>query len=147
MTRIDFYILAEAGMAARHAFACKLVHKIAAMGHRIYLHCADEQQARQLDELLWQLHGERFLPHRLIDDGGAPCPVEIGYAGDPARHDDLLINLAGEIAPFFSRFHRLCEIVSQDPPTLAATRANYRFYKDRHYPLHNHDLRRGNPPN
>lgn len=141
MTRIDFYILAEQGDTARQQFACRLLQKTARLGHRIYLHCQDETRARQVDEMLWHYQTERFLPHRLIKDGGAPCPVEIGFEQDPLEHDDLFINLAGAIPPFFSRFNRVCEIVTQDDATLQSTRSNYKFYKDRHYPLHNHDLR------
>ena len=141
MTRIDFYILPDQGTQARQQFACRLLQKTARLGHRIYLNCLNEEQALAMDKLLWEFQPQRFLPHRLISAGGAECPVEIGHDMDPEQHDDLLINLAGTIPPYFSRFHRVTEIVTQDPETLKATRANYKFYKDRHYPLHNHDLR------
>jgi len=42
--------------------------------------------------------------------------------------------------PFFSRFERVAEIVTQDPQFLEALRNSWRFYKDRGYPLHKHDL-------
>ena len=44
------------------------------------------------------------------------------------------MNLAGDIPPFFSRYERVIEIVTQDPATTEAGRDHYRFYRDRGYP-------------
>lgn len=142
MTRVDFYILPEHGTGAQQAFACRLLQKTLKLGHKAYIHCRHEQQARELDTLLWQFQPNSFLPHKLINEAGAACPVEIGFGDDPGAHDDLLINLSGAIPSFFSRFQRVSEIVTQDNEILQAGRNNYRFYQDRNYPLHRHDMRR-----
>lgn len=142
MTRVDFYILPEHGSEARQLFVCRLLQKPLKLGHTVYIHCADEQQARSLDTLLWQFQPNSFLPHKLLNEAGAPCPVEIGFSDDPGKHDDLMINLSADIPAFFSRFQRVSEIVTQDNDTLLSGRDHYRFYQDRNYPLHRHDLRR-----
>lgn len=145
MTRVDFYILPEQGPDARQAFVCRLLQKTVKLGHNIYIHCQHEQQARDLDQLLWQFQANSFLPHKLIDAAGAACPIEIGFNHDPGPHNDLLINLSAEIPPFFSRFQRVSEIITQDEDILQAGRKNYRFYQDRNYPLHRHDMRQRAP--
>lgn len=144
MTRIDFYILKEAELAARQAFACRLVQKTRQLGHQIYIHCHDEASAIAMDKLLWSFQDNSFLPHRMINGGGAECPVEIGFSDDanaPGEHHDLLINLGLAVPAFFSRFERMAEIVVQENTVLEATRSNYRYYSQKHYPLHRHDLR------
>lgn len=143
MTRIDFYIRPEAELSARLQFACKLIQKTYKLGHRIYIICATEEQMRTLDDLLWSFKEQSFVPHKtgnehadsdillVIDDGAEP----------PSEHHDLLLNLSAEIPPWFSRFERVAEIVVQDDSVLDATRANYRQYSDKNYPLHRHDMR------
>lgn len=142
MTRVDFYILAEAQPQARLRFACRLVDKVSQLGHRTHIHTGSESDARQLDDLLWTFRQDSFLAHEIFTEGSDPGPVVacIGRGADwPAA--DLLVNLAGDIPPFFSRYERVIEIVTQDPATTEAGRDHYRFYRDRGYPLTSHDLR------
>jgi DNA polymerase-3 subunit chi len=53
---------------------------------------------------------------------------------------DLLLNLAQGCPPHFERFERLLEIVSRDDAERQAGRGRYRFYKERGYPIVDHDL-------
>lgn len=138
MTRVGFYVVSDGDAARRLAVAARLANKAFARGHRIFLHCVDEQQAREMDQLLWRYPPESFLPHALF--GAGEEPVLIGWGQDPGGHDDLLINLGLEPPPFFPRFHRVAEVVTQDPASLAALRAAWNFYKHRGYALEKHDL-------
>ena len=61
--------------------------------------------------------------------------------GSSTRLNGLLINLSHQVPEFFSRFERVTEIVVQSPAVTESTRNNYRFYRDRGYPLESHDLR------
>ena len=146
MTRVDFYILAEAQPQARLRFACRLVDKASQLGHRVHLHTDSETDSRQLDELLWTFRQDSFLAHGILTEGGDPGPVVacIGHGPDWPEAD-LLVNLAGEIPPFFSRYDRVMEIVTRDPATTETGRLHYRFYRDRGYPLTSHDLRESAP--
>ena len=140
MTRVDFYILPEEAMTARHLFACRLIQKTSKLGHKVYVHCADEKAAHEIDKLLWSFQEPSFIPHKLINSKGADCAVEIGYGDDPGEHHDLLLNLSLNIPPFFSRFERIAEIVVKDENVLQATRNNYKQYANKNYPLHRHHL-------
>ena len=62
----------------------------------------------------------------------------------PFPHDQILVNLRNEIPPFFSRFHRLIEIVSAaDEADKQEARNRFRHYRDRGYELRTHDMTRG----
>ena len=141
MTRVDFYILPEAAEEDRFQFACRLVEKAARQGHRIYLHTRDSAAAQLLDEQLWAFRPDSFVPHQLLDDK-QQAQIEIGCDTDPQHQHDLLVNLDHEVPLFFSRFERVAEIVVQDDEVIQATRKHYAFYKERGYPLHNHDMRK-----
>lgn len=142
MTRIDFYILGADNPAERRLFACRLTEKALTQGHRVYLHVADEQAAGELDQLLWTFRQGSFVPHERIGapDADLDTPVHIGWGDDPGPHDDVLVNLTGEVPLFFSRFQRVAEVIAGDEPDKAAGRDRFRFYRDRGYELNTHNL-------
>lgn len=142
MTRVDFYILKAESASERERFACRLAEKAFDQGHRVYIHAADEGAVARLDQLLWTFRPDSFLPHERIDapDADVDTPIHIGTGDEPGPHDDVLINLADEVPLFFSRFHRLAEVIAGDEAHRAAGRERYRFYRDRGYPLEAHNL-------
>jgi DNA polymerase III subunit chi len=141
MTRIDFYILATPGRNGRHLLSCRIAEKAWSQQHRVMIQADSEEEARQLDQLLWTFRDQSFIPHALLPQADPhTTPVIIGWSGDAADECDLLINLATEIPAFFSRFERLIEIVDNDPAVKQSGRDHYRYYRDRGYPLNNHNL-------
>ena len=139
MTRVGFYVVQNSDAGARLAIAARLTEKAFGQGLRVYINADSEAQARQLDELLWSFRPDSFLPHGVTGEEHAE-KIAIGWGQEPANHDELLINLQLTIPPFFSRFHRVAEVVTQDPASLAALRASWTFYKERGYQLEKHDL-------
>lgn len=67
-------------------------------------------------------------------------PVVIGR-DETFPHSELLISLHTTCLPFFSRFERVIEIVSQEEEDAKLGRERYVFYKDRGYELRHFDLR------
>ncbi len=144
MTRIDFYTLEPDSPGDRFLLACRLVERVRAAGLRVLIHCPDSEQARHLDRLLWTFRQESFLPHGIVGQAGLDLeltPILISHDGTPESEDQVLIDLAPEVPPFFSRFDRVCEPVDQDPTVRAAGRERFRFYRDRGYPLEHHQVR------
>lgn len=139
MTRVDFYVVAHSAHQSRLSVAARLVDKAHQRGHRIYINCDSEQQARELDTLLWCHRRDSFIPHATAD-ADRDAPVLIDWTGDPGEHNDVMINLQLTAPSCFSRFNRVAEVVTQDPAFLPALRDAWRFYQDRGYPLHKHDL-------
>lgn len=139
MTLVGFYVVQSAAPGERLRVAARLTDKAFQRGHRIFINASDEAQANELDDLLWSFRPASFLPHALHghEDSAA---IAIGWGQDPGTHDDLLINLQLEIPPFFSRFQRVAEVVTQEPSSLGALRQSWKFYKERGYQLEKHDL-------
>ena len=139
MTLVGFYVVQSAAPGQRLNIAARLADKAFQHGHRIFINAADEAQANQLDELLWSFRPASFLPHGLLGQEHSDT-IAIGWGQEPENHNDLLINLQLEIPPFFSRFARVAEVVTQEPDSIAALRNSWRFYKERGYQLEKHDL-------
>lgn len=139
MTRVGFYVVKTADQAQRLQVAVRLADKAFQRGHNIFINAADEEQARQLDDLLWTYRPASFLPHGLHGEDLSDT-IAIGWGQEPEGHNDLLINLQLEIPEFFSRFQRVAEVVTQDPTSLEALRRSWSFYKGRGYQLEKHDL-------
>ena len=145
MTRVDFYMLEQAGPAERDRFVCRLAEKAYLSGHRVYLHAPDPARAQALDALLWRFRDGSFVPHVSLEAGAAPeplTPVHIGYGDElPEGLDDVLVNLGETVPRFFSRFERVAEVL--DEAGRAAGRERFRFYRERGYELNNHTLSAG----
>ena len=147
MTRVDFYILDEASDTARLRLAAKIAEKAMLLSSHVHINAADDVESQRLDEVLWTFSQGSFVPHRVVrapDDGaGHPEPVLIGVAVELQAPCDVLINLAGEVPEFFSRYERVAEIVDADGNRRAAGRSRYKYYRDRGYELTSHNIQAG----
>lgn len=145
MTRIDFYLLKDssAGASAEKKMdvACRLIEKAFRQGHRVYVYTPDATATRKLDDLLWIFHPGSFVPHAPYEGNDtADTPVWVGHHAPPASAHDVLVSLSAKVPEFFSRFQRLIELVSTDIEDKAHSRERFRFYRDRGYDLHTHNL-------
>ena len=136
MTRIDFYQI----NGDEQDFACRLIDLVYRRGLKIYVHARGADQAKQLDEHLWHFRPDAFVPHALQSEA-IDAPIKIGFDHEPQEHQEVMINLSGEIPHFFSRFDRVAEVVPVDQNSRQAARANFSYYKERGYPLKYHDIK------
>jgi len=137
MTRIDFYTHVDDKLKT----ACRLASKGFKRGLRIMVVCPDTELAKRFDRALWTTPAISFVPHCFADDPLAPTtPVIVDHRGAEPVHNQVLINLRGELPSFFGRFQRLIEIVSFEDEDRANARERYRFYRDRGYEIRTHDL-------
>lgn len=139
MTRVDFYISKDQTANACQLIAARLTEKAVKQGLRVFIHSASQHEANTMDDLLWSAKPASFLPHSLADVE-ANDSVVIGWGQEPVGHDEVLINLTASAPPFFSRFKRVAEVVTQDPVRIDALRSAWRFYKHRGYPLGKYDV-------
>ena len=135
MTRIDFYQTS----GDEHAFACRLIDMVYRKGRQIYVHTSTEELARTLNEQLWTFKEDSFVPHSLHSEA-MDVPIKIGFDHEPEEHQDVLVNLSGQIPHFFSRFDRVAEIVPVDQNSRKSARENYAYYKERGYVLNYHQI-------
>ena len=137
MTQIDFHILQDTSVEARWLYVCRFIEKVERLGHSILVVVDTQEEAQELDDLLWSFKPESFIAHHIIG-GDEEAKVEITYTPNAGEHHDVLINLSSQIPEYFSRFARAAEIVIQEPKILENTREHYKFYKQRGYPITQH---------
>lgn len=141
MTRIDFYQLSDTAPQAPLLVSCKLVKRALKEHPQIYLQVADQRMGETLDDLLWSFDPDAFIPHVLLPrDHAGQANVCIGVGVPPSHHADVLINLSDELPPSFQHFRRVCELVPASEEHRARARERFRYYKERGYPLHYHQL-------
>ena len=140
MTKVSFYILAEESLEARARFAVKFVRQSFRKGLDVHCHVASASEAEALDQLLWD-DEESFIPHEMEQNDSPKAPVGIGWQNPTDRHG-VLVNLGGELPPWFSHFDHLVEIVVQQPKVLDTTRNTWKQLKFDGYPITQHDLRK-----
>ena len=151
---------------SRTDMVCRLAEKAVRQSRRVFIHTDDQDLAKRVDEALWGFRDDSFVPHcRVVctdhTDGHASTntgtnsgtgagttyttqavqePVAIGYNTEPDLERSVLINLAESVPPFFSRFERTLEVVTEAPGVREGARERYRYYQQRGYPLHHHKL-------
>lgn len=141
MPKVDFYTIAKSGEDARLLFACRLTEKAFTLGHRVYIHMADDNMAQEMDNLLWTFNEESFVPHAIdgiIED--EEVPVLIGYRDQFEGPKDVLINLSPTLPPFHGDFQRITEVVNSDDNVKAFSREHWKAYKAAGYSLEHHEL-------
>ena len=140
MTTIDFYFNA----ADRLQVACRLAGKAAAQKKRMLVFAPEAEVAQKIDRMLWTWPAIAFVPHCLATDAlASETPVLIASDAESAPDCDVLLNLARQCPPFFARYERLLEIVSQEEEERLAGRSRYAWYRERGYAIRNHDLASG----
>ena len=136
-TRIDFYLLQDVDALARRRFCCRLAHRAVTGGNRIHVR-ADDEDAEDLDALMWAYPHEQFLPHARMSEGATqPEPVLI-FGPEQTATGDVLINLGPDIPTCIPRFERVAEIVLGSER--AAGRTRYRTYRESGYTLFHHEV-------
>lgn len=139
--RIDFYLLQSDQPADRRLITCRLIEKAYLKGHRVYVHCNNNQDAELIDELLWTFKPESFIPHNLQGEGPEPPPpVQIGFAKEPRGFHDILINLADDIPSFFVKFKRVFELVLNEESQKIISRNHYRSYRNVGCSINTHEI-------
>jgi len=141
MTRIDFYVLDNHDDKAQAQLTCRLADKACTKQHQVYIHTNTRQDSEQLDQYMWIYPDGSFLPHCLYSaEESGSTPVVIGHDHEPENATDVLINLADEVPPFYSRFERIVELVTGDELTRQKARERYKYYRDRGYAIDTHKL-------
>ena len=139
MTRIEFYFNAEDKLQG----ACRRAGKALGQKKRLLIYAPEPEMAQRLDRMLWTWPPTGFVPHcQVHDPEAAQTPVLIATDSEAPQACEVLLNLSPETPPHFERFERLLEIVARDDDERKAARARYRWYRDRGYPIGDHDLAR-----
>ncbi len=129
VTQVNFYTLSSEDSQSRYQFACRLAEKAAALGHQVLLQTQTSEQAKILDDLMWQFKPASFLPHSIVEEQDGGEAIVISAGAYPERMTDVLINLSDQACKKPEHFKRINEILNADPDVLQAGRNSYRFYQ------------------
>ena len=141
MKKTDFYLLSTASKQDLFLFACKLIEKAYQKGHQVFVYCQHEEDAIEIDELLWSFEQTSFIPHNLQGEGPhTKPPVQIGYGNNAQGFHDILINLSKQVPDFCQQFNRVCEIVLNDEEYKQEKRQNFRIYKEQNFSIQTHQM-------
>ncbi|MFN9771218.1 MAG: DNA polymerase III subunit chi [Burkholderiales bacterium] len=137
MTRIDFHLVDSDKLG----YGCRLVRKIYRAKQHVVVCCDDPVRLKAFDEALWTFSPQDFVPHVMASDAlAAETPVVLTASADALPWHDVLVNLGDGLPEGFSRFERLIEVVGGDEDDRMRGRERWRFYRDRGYPLENHEV-------
>lgn len=137
MTQIDFYF----NTSDKYRLAARLGAKSLEQSTRMFVLTPDPGATEEVDTLLWTWQQTGFLPHcRSRHPLAGETPLIVDHDASVMVHDDVLLNLCPAHPAFFSRFRRLIEVVGLEEEDKAAARLRYKFYRDRGYEIHRHDM-------
>lgn len=127
MTEVGFYHLTRQPL---DAVLPRLLEKALDARHRILIHCADAEQLKRLDELLWTYDERSFLPHG--SDYKEMQPILLSTSQEErANAPDVLVALDGLTRVNFVTFARVLYLFEEsDPEALAAARRSWAALKD-----------------
>jgi len=141
LIRVDFYLVSSNDLQARWLLACRLLEKAYLRNHQVFVYCNNQQEAENLDELLWTFKDNSFIPHNLQGEGPEPPPpIQIGYREEPRGFNDILLNLANDIPTFYTRFRRIIEVIANEEAAKELGRKHYREYRSQQHQLQTHEV-------
>lgn len=143
MTQIDFYFNAVDKVQLSARLGSKAVGQFLSGTPltRMFLYTPDEATTLRVQAALWSANPTAFLPNcRTAQVLSAETPLIVDCHAEALPHDEVLLNLCAQHPPFFSRFHRLIEVVGTREDDKAAARERFRFYRDRGYEIRSHDV-------
>jgi len=137
--QVNFYSLGDTTQQLYWQFCCRLLQKVYQQKHDVYVHCAEQHSAQQLNIQLWTFNDISFIPHSFADVPITLSPmIYIGYSNQIPQTTDILLNLSPTVPDFFQHFSRVLEVVT--PTTRDAGRQRYRQYQQQHCQLQTHQL-------
>jgi DNA polymerase III subunit chi len=140
MARADFYLIAKERFRAEPLrLVCELVRKAHDAGLWTLVLARDAEQAEALDDMLWDMGDEAYIPHQLAgDDEDDLTPVLIATPDMDIPLRPLVVNLRD--AAVEGAFERVLEVVPDDEAARAPLRERWKQYKARGLALAKHDM-------
>jgi len=141
MPRADFYLIAKPRFRDQPLrLVCELVRKAYAAELWLLILARDTAQAEELDDLLWDMGEDAYLPHQIAgrdeEDEHTPILIAAPESDTPLR--PLVINLRD--APVTGTIERVLEVVPADPAARGPLRERWRHYQAAGFTLNKYDM-------
>jgi DNA polymerase-3 subunit chi len=141
MPRADFYLIAKPRFRDQPLrLVCELARKACDAGQWTLVLARDQAQAEALDDLLWDMGDDVFIPHQIagadIEEDEAQVLIAPPAIDAPLR--PLVINLRD--APVDGSFERVLEVVPADASARGPLRERWKQYQARGFELNKYDM-------
>jgi len=140
MPRADFYLIAKPRFREEPLrLVGELVRKAFEANQWTLVLARDAEQAEALDELLWDMGDDAYIPHQLAgdeEDELTPVLIATPEVDTPLRA--LVINLRD--AAVSGACDRVLEVVPADESARGPLRERWTQYKARGFALNKHDM-------
>lgn len=144
MSHVDFYILADSNPLSLQQYACRLAQQHWSSGKRILIQTDSVADSQQLDDLLWNLQADSFIPHGVatLEPVDQQQPVLIAHQTVNDSNFDVVLNLSSRPCDISGTENNLQieEILNQDEQRKQSGRTHYKIYRERGYSLQHHTL-------
>lgn len=132
MPQVFFYHGAEDKLLA----ACRLLQGAYRQNKPMMVLVPNDEEAQQLDRLLWTQPALSFVPHCRADASVATeTPILLAGQADRLPNSERLMNLGPDAPSGLERFEKLIEVVGQDDADRQAARQRVHHYKQLGYPI------------
>jgi len=141
MPRADFYLIAKPRFRDQPLrLVCELVRKAYAAELWCLILARDTAQAEELDDLLWDMGEDAYLPHQIAgqDEEDELTPILIADPAFDAAQRPLVINLRD--TPVTGNVERVLEVVPADPAARGPLRERWRHYQNAGFILNKYDM-------
>jgi DNA polymerase-3 subunit chi len=141
MPRADFYLISGPRFREQPLrLVCELARKAHDANLWTLVLARDAAQAEALDDLLWDMGDEVFIPHQIagvdVDEDEAAVLIAPPEVDAPLR--PLVINLRD--AAVEGQFDRVLEVVPADDDARGPLRERWKQYKARGLEVNKHDM-------
>jgi DNA polymerase-3 subunit chi len=141
MARADFYLVTTPRFRSEPLrLVCELARKAFDAGLPTLVLARSQEQAEALDDLLWDMGDEVYIPHQIAgaDEDEDEAEVLIAAPDIDAALRPLVINLRD--AAVEGAFDRVLEVVPADESARGPLRERWKQYQARGLELKKHDM-------
>lgn len=135
-TKTAIFFIEVTNVASKLQAICKTVHKHFEKRERVQISVGDAASASYIDQLLWKIPEESFLPHAIIDTPSAATPIAITAVAANLNQATVLINLAAGPSSIIHLFQTAYELLDHTAPTKKElSQKRYATYQAAGYPI------------
>ena len=141
MARADFYLITTPRFRSEPLrLVCELAKKAMDAGLPTLVLARSAEQAEALDDLLWDMGDDVFIPHQIagLDEDEEEAEVLIAPPEADVALRPLVINLRD--AAVDGAFDRVLEVVPADESARGPLRERWKHYQARGLELKKHDM-------
>ncbi len=143
MTCVDFYILPDDQLENLQKYACKLAETNWQLGKRILIQTDNATDSQSLDDLLWAIREDSFIPHGIatLEPSDKQQPILISHQKINDSNFQAVINLSSRPADLSDNENlKIDELLNQNEQRKISGRENYKTYRQLGYQLEHHKL-------